>query len=97
MVFTASGSYDYSISVPQGSQDLVVDSSGKIYLSDNSNNCVNVYASGSFSYSIGSGNQGLNPDDINSPQDIAVDNSANIYVTVTSGIECIKVFKASGE
>jgi sugar lactone lactonase YvrE len=97
MVFTASGSFDYSISVPKSTQDLVIDSSGKIYLSDNGNNTVNVYASGSFSYSIGSGIAGNEPGDLNRPNDVAVDSSGNVYVSVSGGLDRIHVFKASGE
>jgi sugar lactone lactonase YvrE len=96
MVFTASGSFDYSISVPcQYCKDLAVDDSGKIYLSDNNNHCVHVFASGTYSYSIGSGISGTAPGDFKNPNDVAIDSNGNIYVAEKAG-DRIQVFTASG-
>jgi DNA-binding beta-propeller fold protein YncE len=94
MVFTASGSYDYSINAPiRWSNDLFVDNNGNIYLSDD-NNCVHVFASGSYSYSFGSA--GNSPGEFTTPHDVALDSNGNIYVSEKNNHR-VQVFTASGD
>jgi Uncharacterized conserved protein len=85
-VFTASGSFEYSIGKSDctsgtniGEFDnpggIYVDSSGKIYVADSDNDRIQVFtASGVFDYSIGTGSSVDSPEATADPKDVVVNN-----------------------
>ncbi len=100
-VYTASGSYDYSIggfgtgkgefTRPYG---MAIDSNDKIYVADSDNNRIQVFtASGNYDYSFG--NSGNSQGEFNQPEGIAVDKNGKIYVA-DQGNNRIQVFSDTG-
>ncbi|ETR66795.1 MAG: hypothetical protein OMM_12335, partial [Candidatus Magnetoglobus multicellularis str. Araruama] len=102
-VYSDPNTLDYSISnnsnilsMPEG---IAFDSSGNIYVADYGLNSVQIFSSsGSFQYSIGGDSTGNAPGEfaLDSPRDVEVDGSGNIYVADTENHR-IQVFTSSGE
>ncbi|MBF0452788.1 MAG: tandem-95 repeat protein, partial [Candidatus Magnetomorum sp.] len=91
-IYTSSFVFDYSITT--GSPyDVSVDSSGNIYVADNSSGGeIKVYSSD------GNYNTSLCADHLNMPKAVAVDTSGKIYVVDNeSTTDYVKVFSSSGE
>ncbi|ETR70407.1 MAG: hypothetical protein OMM_03264 [Candidatus Magnetoglobus multicellularis str. Araruama] len=103
LVYSDPNTFDYSItynsnilSMPEG---IAVDSSGNMYIADPGLNSVQVFSSsGAFQYSIGADSTGNAPGEfaVDSPRDVEVDSSGNIYVADAENHR-IQVFTSSGE
>ncbi|KPA18527.1 hypothetical protein MHK_001255, partial [Candidatus Magnetomorum sp. HK-1] len=100
---TESASYSYSIGTGSGggstgqlwyANGVAVDSAGKIYVADSSNNRVQVFtSSGSYDYSFGSAGTAVG--EFNNPYDVAVDSTGKIFVSDRNNHR-IQVFSNAG-